>query len=351
MNHISFRISIVFLFLGCLFLISCNNPKTPGKNTIASNEKESKTVPIIFDTDIQGDYDDVGALAMLHALADSGEVKILATVGSNRSPLVVPTIEIINRYFGRPNIPIGVLKNGGVKQDTRELHWSDSLVAHYPHKFKSNSDAPDAVTVYRKVLAEQPDTSVTIVSVGFLSNLKNLLQSPPDKISPLDGKSLVAKKVKNWVAMAGWFPHGKETNIKRDSTASKYAIDNWPTPVIFSGFEIGIHIKTGLRVINDGPKNSPVRMVYAISMPKRTEDNKGRMSWDQTAVLAAARGFSPYFSHKTGTFITSTDGSNSWKDDPNGKHKYLLLKMDVDSITSVIENLMMHRPIKQEHSN
>ena len=41
-------------------------------------------VKIIFDTDMLTDFDDVGALACLHALADAGECEILATVSSTR---------------------------------------------------------------------------------------------------------------------------------------------------------------------------------------------------------------------------------------------------------------------------
>lgn len=196
-----------------LFSLACK-----GK-TDKSKEGKEPIIPVIFDTDISGDYDDVGAMGMLHALADNGEIEILGTMASNLSPLVAPTIEVINTYFGRPDLPIGALKTSGVDQDSRELHWPDSLMANFPHTLKSNDDAPDAVEVYRKILSKQPDSSVTIVTVGFLSNLKNLLQSKPDAFSPLNGKDLVEKKVKHWVAMAGKFPIGKEVNVKRDSLA------------------------------------------------------------------------------------------------------------------------------------
>lgn len=304
----------------------------------------SSAIPVIFDTDIQGDYDDVGALAMIHAFADSGDIQLLATIGSNRSPLVVPTIEVINTYFDRPEIPIGVVKGSGVEQDSRELHWPDSLMVNFPHTYSSNDQAPDAVEVYRKILAQQPDSSVTIITVGFLTNLKDLLLSKADSLSPLNGKDLVAQKVKHWVAMAGSFPEGKETNVRRDSLSSVYVIENWPTPVIFSGFEIGVEVKTGLRLIKEGEINNPVRMAYAISIPKRPYDREGRRSWDQTAVLAAVRESDSYFDYQSGKFIAKPDGSNAWQDDPNGLHKYLKMKMPADSLAYIIENLMMHHP-------
>ncbi|MDQ6762361.1 MAG: nucleoside hydrolase, partial [Bacteroidota bacterium] len=37
--------------------------------------QKQKPVSIIFDTDIAPDYDDVGAMALLHAFADMGEAK------------------------------------------------------------------------------------------------------------------------------------------------------------------------------------------------------------------------------------------------------------------------------------
>lgn len=336
----------IVLILTSVLFVSCNNSgnlKEQRQEVLAN--QVSTVVPVIFDTDLGGDFDDVGALGMLHALADRGEVKILATLACNLSPLVVPAISVVNTYFGRPEIPIGAPKTPTRSQDGRELHWHDSLIVHYPHTYNSTDEAPDAVMVYRKVLSQQPDSSVTIVSVGWVTNMKNLLMSQPDSISPLNGKELVAKKVKSWVAMLGGFPEReREANAVSDTLATQYAIDNWPTPIIFSGFEIGVKVKTGLRLIKDGPADSPIRMAYAISIPKRPGYKNGNGSYDQTAVLVAARGFEPYYTYKTGQFITSDHGSTNWKDDPDGRHKYLVEKMSPDSVAYEIETLMMHRP-------
>ena len=67
-----------------------------------SNQVQKKgdlPVKIIFDTDLGPDYDDVGALAFLHAVADSGKAEILATISSNKHELVAPSIEVINTVF------------------------------------------------------------------------------------------------------------------------------------------------------------------------------------------------------------------------------------------------------------
>ena len=175
-------------------------------------QQRHEVVKIIFDTDFGPDYDDVGAMAFLHAMADSGRAEILATVSCNRDSLTAPCIDVLNTWFGRPGLPMGAPKSWAVSLGAFQ-HWPDSLVARYPHELRSTADAPDAVAVYRKILSAQPDTSVTVVTVGFFTNLANLLQSEPDSLSPLSGHDLVAKKVKRLVSMAGRFPEGSEFNV------------------------------------------------------------------------------------------------------------------------------------------
>ncbi|WP_460635002.1 nucleoside hydrolase [Larkinella harenae] len=301
-------------------------------------------VSIILDTDIGPDYDDVGAMAVLHALADRGEARPLAVIASNKHELVVPTIDLLNTYFGRPNLPVAVTKGPGVNEGAFQK-WPEMLVANYPHTIRSSADAPDAVTTYRQILANQPNGSVTIVTVGFLTNMANLLASKPDQYSRLNGKELVRQKVKELVSMAGIFPAGREFNVHRDSVAAERAFAGWPTPIIFSGFEIGKQIKTGLRLAANSALTSPVKDVFVRCMPMAKEDKDGRMSWDQTAVLVAIRGAEPYYGLKRGRYVAK-GGNNGWQDDPKGNHYYLTSKMPAAQVTEEIENLMMHQPGK-----
>ena len=331
-NNIILAFLIIACFAGCV-------DKKQGS--------AEKTVNIIFDSDLGPDYDDVGALAILHAMADSGRVNILATLSSNKHELVVPSIEVINTYFNRPRLPLGAPKSDGANMGSSQ-HWADSIVAKYPHTINSTSEAPDAVMVYRKILQGQPDNSVTIVTVGFLTNLYNLLKSQPDDLSPLTGKELVEKKVKRLVSMAGRFPEGKEFNVFIDSAASKYVFENWPGEIIFTGFEIGKEIFTGVSLMNSSVSNSPVRDVFRISIPLSEEDRNGRMSWDETAVIIAVYGTEGFFDTKRGTIIVHPDGSNEWRDDPGGKQMYVIQKMPVPEITKFIEDRMMHVPISKE---
>lgn len=305
---------------------------------------ENKTVNLIFDTDMAPDYDDVGALAMLHAMADAGEVNILATVSSNTYETAVPCIDVLNTYFGRPDIPIGAVKGEEPNRTTWHtgILWTEELPKRFPHRVRSTSESEDALTLYRRLLSQQPDNSVTIVTVGFFSNLKNLLLSEGDQYSPLSGRELVAAKVKQLVSMAGIFPEGKEFNVEVDAKASQVVFSEWPTPILLSGFEIGYEILTGKRVIETQKNSNPVRDAYAICLPQ--DDPKGRHSWDQTATLVGVRGVRDYFDTEKGRITVYDDGSNSWQKDENGPHSRLLFKMPVDELTTIIEDLMIYQP-------
>ena len=300
-------------------------------------------VPVILDTDIGPDYDDVGALAVLHALADSGRVRILATVASNKYPNAGPVLSVLNTYFGRPNLPIGVPEGAAVAEADRQ-HWSDTLVARYPHRVRSNAALPDPVPVYRRALAAQPDTSVTIVTVGFLTNLVGLLASPPDAYSPLAGPALIHQKVKRLVCMAGQFPQGKEFNIYKDAAAARTVFGAWPTPVLFSGFEIGEKIHTGLPLVrNPAIRRSPVQDVFRLAIPQDPNDRAGRMSWDQTAVLVAVLGPAPYYGVVDGRLTLQPDGTNGW--DPAGRgHQYLVAQRPPAEVQALLNRLMQHQP-------
>lgn len=317
-----------------------------------------ESIPLIFDTDIGPDYDDVGALAVLHAFADSGYVNILATISSNKMEKTTQVIHLINTYFNRPDIPIGVTKDeNGKTTDTwhKGLKWSEEILKKYPFDQPKASEAEDAVRIYREILASQTDRTVTIITVGFLTNLKNLLLSPPDEISSLSGKELVSLKVKKLVSMACRFPEGREYNAYADVTSTKYVIEQWPTPILFSGVEIGRYIRTGDHLIaQDG--DNPIKEVYSIAIPQdipELENSRyemgGRASYDQTTVLAAVCG-DKYFNIERGIVFINDDGSNTWKACSNGQHFILKHKYSFQEMAILIEKYMMHKPINKNNN-
>ncbi len=343
-------------------------------------------VRVIFDTDMLTDFDDVGALACLHALADAGECEILATVSCTRGNASVAAVEIINSYYGRGDLPVGCAKEigvigdsgctNGVKKTAKQVaeimrcgraggdggHYKyRKLAADYPQwvKHPDSDDAPDANVVYRKALAASPDGSVVIVSIGFLTNLRRLLETKGDEFSPLDGKALVAKKVKRWVAMACAYPRGREYNSMMDPESSRIALSQWPTPVVISDFQFGCDIFSGRAVAEmPGPRN-PVKDVFAGNIPSREKIKAdpagmlrssfgmgGRSAWDETAVLAAVRGEQSYFNVHRGEYrMVGGVGDDEWvPDEENGRHLRITEKLNKNEVGRIIDELICRGP-------
>jgi len=309
---------------------------------VAQSRSTSARVNLILDTDIGPDYDDVGAMAVMHALADSGQVNILATMASNKVETIVPVLNVLNTWFGRPDIPIGVVKGKGVNLKAWQK-WDSVLVADYPHRIKSNDEAEDAVTLYRRILSAQPDHSVTIVTIGFFTNIANLLRSGPDVYSSLNGSQLVEKKVAQLVSMAGRFPSGSEFNVNQDAASSQFVAEHCPVKFLLSGFEIGWEVRTGLAMSKASGPRTPVKDVFTRCIPMDKQDSLGRMSWDETAVLVAIKGYEQFYDVVEGYFVVKDDGSNEWDENGEG-HFHLVQRMPPTQVQQVLEMLMAHRP-------
>ncbi len=314
---------------------------------------------IILDTDIGVDVDDAGALAVLHTLADRGEARILATVSNTYDPYAAAAIDAINTYYGRPNIPVG--RNANRKQLPKATPWWRKNDAHFVRsvakRFPNNtgSKVPSAVSVYRKALASQPDRSVTVVSVGFMSNLADLLKSKPDKYSKLSGKALVKRKVKDLVIMGGTYPRSSRDLYLKGTRKGNispqiagYVLKSWPTRMTFAAGNVCGGIKNGHTLAKKTPKSNPVRESYRLFFGK---SGVGRVSWDLCAVLYAVRGSSgpggeTYFARRdVDKHLTiNKSGSTQWVSPSNGRHTRLVRKMSSKKITARLEALLVTPP-------
>ena len=298
----------------------------------SSAARADSPVRLVFDTDMGNDVDDALALAMIHALQTRGEAELLAVTVSKDNRFAAPFVDLVNTFYGRKDIPIGVVKNGKTPGDSAMIrvpaerrNAAGSYV--YPHRLTDGRDAPDAVPVLRRVLAQAPDGSVVIVVVGFSTNLARLLASGPDESSPLPGARLVADKVRLLSAMAGHFPRGQpEYNVKTDIPSARKVFEEWPSPIVFSGFEIGQALLFPAASIEKDfswVPDHPVAEAYRCYMPMPYD----RPSWDLTAVLYAVRPDHHYFSlSPSGRVTVDENGQTIFNPAADGKHRYLVLE-------------------------
>ena len=294
-----------------------------------------------MDTDIDSDVDDVGALAMLHTLADHGRVDILGVIVTSDDRFAPGCTDAINHFFNRPGIPIGVEKGIPLQNISK---YTKEIAEEFPKRIQSYEEAVDATSLYRKLLAEAENQTIVLITIGHLTNLAHLLKSGPDDISKLSGVELVRQKVKLWSCMGGMYPEGKEANFYRpDPGSTVYSVENWPGEVVFGGWELGGEIITGgLFLQKYLEPTSPVSKAY-----QRYNNFSGRQSWDQASILYAVSLDRDYFELvRDGTCKVNPDGSNVWIKGSPGKQAYLKKKADPREVAKVIDALMVgiYRP-------
>lgn len=287
----------------------------------------AEPVKIFFDTDMETDCDDAGALAVLHTLADRGECEILATVTSVRDVNSLATVDAINRYRGRPRLPLGLVKGEGVQEPSA---FAGRIAKEFPHRVTSREALPDAAEVYQTVLAAQPNRSVTIVTVGYHTNLKNLLHLPRRNGLP-SGLELIQSKVVTWVCMGGNFiGHPPKDDLKlgnvnfqRDAASALEVIHEWPGEIVFAGREV-CSVPSGLQIgehLANTPADNPVRRAYEHYFGGQA---KNRHVADLATVLYAVRGLTDCWDlSEPGRMDLRADMTFQWQFAANGPQRYL----------------------------
>jgi inosine-uridine nucleoside N-ribohydrolase len=318
---------------------------------LACSQATDAPVKIIFDTDFGADADDLGAIAMLHNFHNKGECELLAIMLWNTEQFTVPAIDAINRYYDNPEIAIGVRSH-----ETHTLDWQHArpIAEAFPHEL-TNKDVPLALDLYRKILSAQPDQSVVIVITGPMANIRDLILSQPDEYSPLTGKELIEQKVKEFSIMGGKFPSGEnEWNFNGDMPGvTKFVLENLTVPIVFSGYEIGVQIPTGPRLVEAG-KESPLYVgyqyfsIHAPWMKQFYQEGKitPNATYDQTSVLYTVRGgVGEYWDLvENGICVADSTGGNYWKEinDQPTNHAYLVLKKKPEEMAEIIYSFMLN---------
>ena len=156
----------------------------------------------------------------------------------------------------------------------------------------------------RRLLASAPDASVVVVQVGFSTNLAALLDSPGDDCSPLTGKELAARKVRLLSVMGGAFALDptaeeyrghRESNVRFDVESARKLAREWPTPIVYCGYEVGSRIRTSPVNLKRDYRSRKARFLRdafahwaSLNAPQEGLDHR-RPTWDLESVLFVLR--------------------------------------------------------------
>ena len=289
---------------------------------------------VVFDTDMGSDVDDAGALALLHRLADLGEVKLAGVIfSSGRNRFGVGVCDAINTWYGRGDLPLGQYQRDDVG-DPQNSYSRQIATATNVYHHDVVDRAPDLVAVYKDLLRSARDGSVTILTVGHPHGLVWLMRDA-------EGAGLVSNKVSRWVAMGGTPEKpGRDWNLGENGVGAYMdeLLSAWPAEAYFS--PVGETVITGNRKLPGTPANNPVREAYRLW---NNAFEKGRSSWDQVAVLYVAR--PQRFEVQRGRMRHTSGPNVVWEGKAgDAKHFRAQPKIPESALAGMIEDLMAQPP-------
>jgi len=312
-------------------------------------------VSLIIHTDLDTDCDDVGAIAVAHALQTRGHIDVKAIICSAPVAWCAPFASMLNEAAGRADVPLGAYslraqsrspRFDGYDHHRREIGlrrpdalYNETLAGE---RFGDRPpDFPNAVDVYRRVLAQAADGTVVICAIGALSALADLLDSPADAISPLPGETLVAAKVRRLVTMAGGvYPSGRDGfNWAVEKQSAARVPNHWPTELAVSS--AGDDVLTGATYSRGLPADNLFRRAYECYLGG---PGRSRCSWDQIALLYASEAFGSCFEEITGKglIFDEVSGKHEWSDRRDGpERRYITPSLSSTEMAALIEELMI----------
>ncbi len=281
--------------------------------------------PVILDTDFGPDCDDAGALAVLLRLLGDNGMCPLGVVNCTSNKNSNGAIKAVLRFCGFSGIPVAQTSRKDFFADTS--CYTPKVAEKYLGK-DADLSAEESLAFYHRVLSEAKKDSVVIVSIGMLNNISELVDAYPE---------LVKEKVHALISMAAEFPKGHEYNIYADTKAARNVFDNFPAPIICSGYEIGKKVKAGFE---DKPENHEVNALYDCYR-LYCKGSPVREAWDLTAVQFAAEGEGDYYSVSGRVKITiDEDGNNSMKKDGRSDRFYLKLNAKPEAVSERLNALL-----------
>ena len=227
--------------------------------------------------------------------------------------------------------PIGFAYDGVNSEDHKYLRQTlDTIIDGrkiLQPKRSINDNIPEGYKLMRKILSQQEDNSVILITVGPETNLSRLLDSGPDEFSEMDGKNLVTKKVKLLSVMGGLYGNEfdfPEWNIVQDLSASQNVFAEWPTEIVASGWELGNKLLYPHQsILDDFDSDHPLSVSYKL-YDKMPYD---RPTWDLTSVLYAIEPDSSFFNLSSkGSILIDDAGISQFTPSENGKHRYLAIQ-------------------------
>ena len=246
---------------------------------------------ILLDTDIGPDCDDAGALALLHHFSKKYGIRISGICNCTSNLYGCGAIDVIGRYCGADDIPIGMTDRKGFWDGPDTQHYNRLLSERFRTRYRpvGTHEPESAAKLYQKVLKAAEDKSVVFITIGMLNNVAELMDA---------AQELLEQKVYTFITMAGCERKAqKEFNVECDADAFRKFSEKIRVPIFYSPVETGACVLSGFdSEETSASEDHPIDLSYRQYLAAmRTEKTCMNASYDLTAVHFAFEGEGRYY--------------------------------------------------------
>ena len=292
---------------------------------------------VLFDSSLDGDIDQVLALAMIFGLEGRRQIRVASLSTSRFNLRIARFLELVARFYAgdRPgavvsrNAPAIGMSNAGTRSDTVAPMVDAALLKTgaegqpvYFRTLPGLNDTADPVALIRNGLSAQVDRNAAVVLAGPPTNLVALTRLP-------EARAWAARKASVLAVAAGRFDGGApDPVVSADVAGFRKLLADWPAPIVMAGTELsealpfpGASVDTGFRWAPDHPVVDAYRAFRTMpyDAPSRA----------LAAVLHAASPAERYFDlSEPGTITVTDDGRTRFTPSPAGTHRHLIARPD-----------------------
>lgn len=304
-----------------LFLRGIISPTQPVRN-------------VITDTDLGTDTDDLNGRQMEQHLAKAGYINMLGYVSGISIDAAPNCLDMVAAKGGLGGRVVGAYQPNDSRTSATFPYCSTTgnIVSTLTAATTTRASYPSGSDGLRKLLAAQPNGTVTLYLVGFGQNTRDLMQSTADSISPLTGMQLITAKVARIIWVAGIWP-GPASNDNdlclglantNPCQAAAYVFANWPTAVPF--ILVGVDNWSSFSIGSSGSYNASLPANNPTLIGVTSTGQYSRPMWDVGslfAVLDETLYYTTGGSNGTATVVSSTSTA-TWAATPNANQSYYL---------------------------
>ena len=284
---------------------------------------------VVLETDFCTDVDDVAAISLLcgEERRHPGAFRLGAVSCNVQNPFMAAAVKFVLSAWGREDVPVAVTREP-IPNSGNHSDYLGGLAARWRGPEPPRLDPLD---LWRRVLADAPDGSVSVISIGFFNNLAAALEDDP---------ALFRRKVRAVWAMAGGFgPKAGyvEYNVKEYCPDTRRFVEAWDGPIVFVGSECGESIMTDLSGLPPELDGHPLVEAFR----HHRGPSMKRSSWDPITVDLAVHGENEcYELGEPGRVRIEPDGVTAFSPDPAGNARVLRFRAPDDDVSARVTSLV-----------